>query len=137
MVPRGDTHRTLRAAAAAGRGSSWVPAPSDMAATPAPVARSSRRRLTLAGRRSSAGRLGASPLSRTAEPVLELDGTPRANALVGGEHDAQRAHRVVHRAAEIEILADRLEEEGLLAVAELLVVGLVLHVDPLVALDEV
>ncbi len=49
----------------------------------------------------------------------------------GREADGERAHRVVHVAREIDVLADRLQQIGLLAVAKLLMVRLVRRRDVL------
>ncbi len=59
------------------------------------------------------------------------------NAFVGGEDDAEAVDGVGHEGGEVGVVVDRVEEETLLAFAELLVVGLVGHVDPLVGLGEV
>ena len=62
----------------------------------------------------------------------ERDDLAGAHAFVGGEHDAEAVHRVVHVGRQIDVLADRAQEERLLAIAEPLVIGLVLGVDVLV-----
>ncbi len=51
---------------------------------------------------------------------------PPAHALVGGENDAQRVDRVLEMLAEIDLAADGLEEQALLALTQLLMTGFVL-----------
>ena len=41
----------------------------------------------------------------------ERDDLARANAFVGGEHDAQAVHRVVHVRGQIQVLADRAQQD--------------------------
>ena len=66
----------------------------------------------------------------------QLDHTSFVDALLGGEYRTQAVDRCVHRFAEIKILKDGSEEIGLLAVAEFLMIGLVLHCEDLVLMDE-
>jgi hypothetical protein len=56
----------------------------------------------------------------------ELHHLPGPHALVGGEDDAQRVDRIFEMLAKIDLATDRLEEQALLALAELLMAGLVL-----------
>src|ERR1700677_934484 len=51
---------------------------------------------------------------------LDLPHLPGPYVLVGGEYDAQRVDRVLDVLAEIDLAADRLEEQALLAFTELL-----------------
>jgi hypothetical protein len=44
--------------------------------------------------------------------ALQLDGAACADALVGGQHDAQGAHRVVHPVGQVHILLDGLDAES-------------------------
>src|SRR6476646_2077784 len=68
--------------------------------------------------------------------ALEFDGCAAAHALVGGKADGERLDRVVHVASEIQVLADRLQHEGLFEVAEVLVARFACHGQHLVRLDE-
>ena len=49
--------------------------------------------------------------------ALKLHHLPGAHAFVGGEDDAQRVDRVLKMLAEVDLAADRLEEQALLALA--------------------
>src|SRR5690606_35644082 len=49
----------------------------------------------------------------TASPS-EFDGLAGAHALVGGEADGERLHGIVHVTGQVHVLADRLQQEGLL-----------------------
>ena len=57
----------------------------------------------------------------------KFHGLAGAHAFVRGEADGERAHGIRHVPGQVDILADRLQQEGLLAVAELLMPGLALH----------
>ena len=59
-----------------------------------------------------------------------------AHAFVGGEHDAQAVDRILHVIRQIDVLLDGAEQERLFAVAQSLMIGLVLGVDQLVRLHE-
>ena len=67
----------------------------------------------------------------------EFDNLPPVDALLGGQNDPQAVDRRVHRLGQIEILLNRFQEEGLLAIAERLMAGLVLRRNEFVALDEI
>ena len=66
----------------------------------------------------------------------ELDHLPGPHALVGGENDAQRVDRIFKMLAKIDLTTDRLEEQALLALAELLMAGLVLGQFDLIGMGE-
>ena len=65
-------------------------------------------------------------LSAKLQHPLKPHHLARPHALVGREHDAQRVDRVLEMIREIDLAADRLQEQPLLALAELLMAGLVL-----------
>ena len=52
----------------------------------------------------------------------EFDDPLLVDRLLGRQHDPQAVHRRIHRFRQVEIFLDGLEEERLLAVAEVLVV---------------
>src|SRR5580693_4998633 len=70
------------------------------------------------------------------QSALESNHLPRPDAFVGGEDDAQRIDRVLEMLAEIDLAADRFEEQALLALAELLMARLVLCRFDLVGMRE-
>src|SRR5690606_1093569 len=82
--------------------------------------------------RSRQARARRAARGRGRPPSGELDDPHFVDALFSGENDAEAVDRRVHRLAEVQVLGDRLEEEGLLAIAQFLVVRLVGHGEDLV-----
>src|SRR6185503_18979961 len=72
--------------------------------------------------------------ARFALPTLQPHHLTRLHRLIGRDHDPQARYRVVHVVAEVDVAVDGVDEEALLAFAELVVTGLVGHVDALVRL---
>src|SRR3954447_14073134 len=67
---------------------------------------------------------------------FERHDLPGPNALIGRQDDAEAVHRVVHVIGQVDVVADRAQEERLLAIAQPLVIRLVFGADVLVGLDE-
>src|SRR3569623_1025184 len=66
----------------------------------------------------------------------ELDHPGFVDALLSGKHDTKAVDRRIHRLAQIDVLVDRLEEKRLFAIAQILVVRLIVHREDVVLLDE-
>ena len=75
--------------------------------------------------------------ARFALPTLQPHYLSGLHRLVGRDHDPQALYRIVHVVAEVDVLVDRLEQKALLALAEIVMTGLVGHVDALVRLRHV
>jgi len=65
---------------------------------------------------------------------LEHYHLPRSHRLITGKRYPQTVHPILHVIGKIRIVCDRVEEESLFAITQLLVIRLVAQVDPLIFL---
>src|SRR5690606_38826812 len=66
----------------------------------------------------------------------QFDRLAGADAFVRGKADGKRLHGIFHMPRQVQILGDRAGHEGLLALAQILMAGLVGHVQILVRLAD-